>query len=64
MFDTLTRAGAEELALRVRNFWAAHGKAVQVRVEQATSHGYSFWQVRSDLVNAVPRAARYAALGA
>jgi hypothetical protein len=63
VFDTLTRAGAEELALRVRDFWAAHGKAVQVRVDQGSAHGLSFWQVRSDLVNGFPRAARFAEMG-
>lgn len=54
--DTLSLAGAEELARRIKAYW--HGHDIGVRVEAVSKvHGESAgWCVRSNLVNGMPPA--------
>jgi hypothetical protein len=53
--------GAEELALKIQEYWLAKGRVVHTWVEPVPgfSKGKSetpIWQVRSDLTNGAPRA--------
>lgn len=54
--DTLSLAGAEELARRIKDYW--HGHDIGVRVETVSKvHGESAgWCVRSNLRNGMPPA--------
>jgi len=59
MPDHLTYTGATALAKRIRDYWAAQGKAVNTRVEgygpisqQGTHYVFA---VRSDMINGSPR---------
>ena len=59
--DWCQRQHAEALALSIRMFWAAQGKAVELRVAASTALGdggcQAPWQVfciRSDMINVWP----------
>ncbi len=60
--DTLTEHGAAILASRIRRYWEATGGVVNVwteRLSRPAGLGGSnsmTWQVRSDLINGLPRA--------
>jgi hypothetical protein len=58
--DSLTQAGAESLAYRLRQFWRDKGYAITTRVEARApkptdgAKAFAFFQVRSNLVNGLP----------
>lgn len=54
--DPMTEKGANEIAARIRAYWAARGhvvKAVAVQIGKGDN-----WAVRSDLVNGMPKRAK------
>ena len=55
--DHITRNGAETLARRISNFWAAAGHDVDVWAESFGSHDgrETAWHVRSNLVGGLPK---------
>jgi len=61
MPDHLTLSGANELARRIRGYWAAKGKTVNTAVEAFRIRGSggniaeNMYCVRSDMVNGTPQ---------
>lgn len=55
--DSFTREGAEALAHTIREYWGAQGHAVVVTVEcfAHPTEARRLYQVRSNLVNGLPR---------
>lgn len=54
--DPMTEKGANEIAARIRAYWAERGhvvEAVAVQIGQSDK-----WAVRSDLVNGMPKGAK------
>jgi hypothetical protein len=53
MADTLSRAGAEELAARIRNYWREKGREVRVWIESQPAIRKDsprlIWTVRSEV---------------
>lgn len=56
--DSVTIGGAEELAARIRAYWADRGYEVNTRVElfhHITGKVDKFYVIRSDMVNGLPQ---------
>jgi hypothetical protein len=54
--DTLTASGANNLASRVKSFWSEQGFVVRVwTVSRPIAHDENQYDVRSDLLNGLPR---------
>lgn len=60
--ETLTEAGAHDLAARIMAYWMDRGYfGVEVRVERQAvqqsgfDHGHAIWVVRSDMVGGMPK---------
>lgn len=52
--DWFTKAGADELALKIRNYWAARGYDVETQVIAIKSDRDTWHTVRSDMINGMP----------
>ena len=50
-----TKPGAELLAQSIRDYWADRSYLVEARVELSGAPRTPRWDVRSDLVNGLPR---------
>ena len=50
-----TKPGAEHLAKCIRDYWADRSYLVETKVEVAGSSRSPRWDVRSNLVNGLPR---------
>ena len=56
--DYFTKKGADEIAYRIRHFWAMQGKKVETFVEKNSGknvHCEVSYSVRSNLINGLPR---------
>ena len=52
----VTEAGAQEIANRIRRYWAVRGKRIDIWVEpMAATKSQTIFVVRSDMVNGSPR---------
>lgn len=63
-YDFVTVGGAEELAARIRAYWADRGYEVQTTVEPFTrieGKAETFYVVRSDMVGGLPQRCAQAA---
>ncbi len=58
--DGFTRAGAEKLARRIREYWQRRGRIVRVWIEPGEVYSNvlrsgTWWTVRSDMINGWPK---------
>jgi len=56
--DTLSRIGAERIAAMIVDYWWRRGFDCVIRLEKSNVLGDTYWVVRSDLVNGMPRRKR------
>jgi hypothetical protein len=58
----LTAAGAQELAGKIKNYWAERGHQIETRIEEAgTMHGGHIFCVRSSLFKGLPQRTQHQA---
>lgn len=58
IMDYFTKKGAEELAYRIKYFWAMKGQKIETEVSKNSGkniHGENTYSVRSNLINGLPK---------